>query len=215
MPARSASKHRAGRHPADPDRMALLEAVARGIEDVMDQDGVIVVRARTAGGPVPRVLRADGGRTCLRMAARSWSGSGCGGRGAQPGLPGPDVPGAGPGRAGQPFASPADFNTQLAGWLALVSTRPRRVLGCSPAERITAAKAAMLTLPPVTPVTGCPAGTAISAAMMAGVITRPLTSPLPPIDTGHGCCASLVPRRCNTTLNRTGTEFPLRVSTLR
>jgi transposase len=56
-----------------------------------------------------------------------------------------------PGRA---FTSPADFNTQLAGWLALVNTRPRRALGCSPAERIGADKAAMLALPPVAPVTG-------------------------------------------------------------
>ena len=45
---------------------------------------------------------------------------------------------------GRTFASPADFNTQLAGWLALVNTRPRRALGCSPAERIGADKAAML-----------------------------------------------------------------------
>jgi transposase len=56
-----------------------------------------------------------------------------------------------PGRA---FTSPADFNTQLAAWLAVANTRPRRALGCSPAERITADKAAMLTLPPVAPATG-------------------------------------------------------------
>jgi transposase len=56
-----------------------------------------------------------------------------------------------PGRA---FAGPADFNAQLAAWLAVVNTRPRRALGCSPAERITAGKAAMLTLPPVVPQTG-------------------------------------------------------------
>ena len=56
-----------------------------------------------------------------------------------------------PGRA---FTGPADFNTQLAAWLALVNTRPRRALGCSPAERITADKAAMLALPPVAPQTG-------------------------------------------------------------
>jgi transposase len=55
---------------------------------------------------------------------------------------------------GRSFASPADFNTQLAAWLALVNTRPRRALGCSPAERITADKAAMLSLPPVAPATG-------------------------------------------------------------
>jgi transposase len=55
---------------------------------------------------------------------------------------------------GRTFAGPADFNAQLAAWLALVNTRPRRVLGCSPAERITADKAAMLTLPPLAPQTG-------------------------------------------------------------
>ncbi len=55
---------------------------------------------------------------------------------------------------GRTFTSPADFNTQLTGWLALVSTRPRRALGCSPAERITADKQAMLGLPPVAPETG-------------------------------------------------------------
>src|SRR6516165_8059623 len=56
-----------------------------------------------------------------------------------------------PGRA---FAGPADFNAQLAAWLALANTRPRRALGCSPADRITADKAAMLALPPVAPETG-------------------------------------------------------------
>jgi transposase len=55
---------------------------------------------------------------------------------------------------GRTFASPADFNAQLAAWLALVNTRPRRALGCSPAERVTADKAAMLALPPVAPDTG-------------------------------------------------------------
>ena len=56
-----------------------------------------------------------------------------------------------PGRA---FASPADFNAQLAGWLAVVNTRTRRALGCAPADRITADRAAMLPLPPVAPATG-------------------------------------------------------------
>jgi transposase len=55
---------------------------------------------------------------------------------------------------GRTFAGPADFNAQLAAWLALVNTRPRRALGCSPAERITADKAAMLGLPPAAPQTG-------------------------------------------------------------
>jgi transposase len=55
---------------------------------------------------------------------------------------------------GRSFAGPADFNDQLAGWLSTANTRPKRVLGCAPADRITADTAAMLTLPPVPPVTG-------------------------------------------------------------
>jgi transposase len=64
-----------------------------------------------------------------------------------------------PGRA---FASPADFNTQLAAWLALANTRRRRALGCSAAERITADKQAMLALPPVAPATGWRAATRLA-----------------------------------------------------
>jgi transposase len=56
-----------------------------------------------------------------------------------------------PGRA---FAGPADFNAQLTAWLAVVNTRPRRALGCAPADRVAADKAAMLALPPVAPATG-------------------------------------------------------------
>jgi transposase len=55
---------------------------------------------------------------------------------------------------GRSFTSPADFNAQLAQWLAVVNGRPRRALGCAPAERITADKQAMLALPPVAPATG-------------------------------------------------------------
>ncbi len=55
---------------------------------------------------------------------------------------------------GRQFAGPADFNAQLTGWLAVANTRAKRVLGCAPADRFTADKAAMLTLPPVAPVTG-------------------------------------------------------------
>jgi len=63
---------------------------------------------------------------------------------------------------GRTFAGPADFNAQLAGWLAVVNARPRRALGCSPAERITADKAAMLALPPVAPETGWRAQTRLA-----------------------------------------------------
>src|SRR6478609_49109 len=55
---------------------------------------------------------------------------------------------------GRTFASPADFNTQMTDWLAVANTRTRRVLGCAPADRITADRAAMLALPPVAPAVG-------------------------------------------------------------
>jgi hypothetical protein len=55
---------------------------------------------------------------------------------------------------GRRFASPDDFNAQLAEWTALVNTRTRRALGCAPADRIAADRAAMLALPPVAPETG-------------------------------------------------------------
>jgi transposase len=43
---------------------------------------------------------------------------------------------------------------QLAQWLALVNARIRRALGCAPTDRITADRAAMLSLPPVAPTSG-------------------------------------------------------------
>jgi transposase len=55
---------------------------------------------------------------------------------------------------GRSFAGPADFNLQLGQWLEMVNRRPRRALGCAPADRVTADKAAMLALPPVPPATG-------------------------------------------------------------
>ena len=55
---------------------------------------------------------------------------------------------------GREFASPADFNAQLAGWLATVNTRWRRHLQCAPSDRIAADRAAMIALPPVAPATG-------------------------------------------------------------
>jgi transposase len=55
---------------------------------------------------------------------------------------------------GRRFASPGDFNAQLAEWCATVNSRVRRVLGCAPADRIAADRQAMLALPPVAPETG-------------------------------------------------------------
>ena len=55
---------------------------------------------------------------------------------------------------GRSFTGPADFNTQLAGFFAAANRRWRRALGCAPADRIAADKAAMLSLPPVAPATG-------------------------------------------------------------
>jgi transposase len=56
-----------------------------------------------------------------------------------------------PGRA---FGSPADFNVQLQEFLVRANTRQHRALGCRPADRVDADRAAMLALPPVAPVTG-------------------------------------------------------------
>jgi len=55
---------------------------------------------------------------------------------------------------GRQFTGPDDFNAQLSQWLAVANARPKRVLGCAPADRFTADKTAMLSLPPVPPVTG-------------------------------------------------------------
>jgi transposase len=55
---------------------------------------------------------------------------------------------------GRSFHSPADFNTQLGDWLVVANRRHRRALGCAPADRIEADRAAMLALPPVAPQTG-------------------------------------------------------------
>jgi len=55
---------------------------------------------------------------------------------------------------GRSFVSPADFNTQLEGWLLLANTRQHRALGCRPIDRFDTDRAAMLALPPVTPVLG-------------------------------------------------------------
>ncbi|MCA1693390.1 MAG: IS21 family transposase [Actinobacteria bacterium] len=63
---------------------------------------------------------------------------------------------------GRTFSSPADFNAQLAQWLATANRRVRRALGCAPIDRITADRAAMLSVPPVAPVTGWRASTRLA-----------------------------------------------------
>jgi transposase len=55
---------------------------------------------------------------------------------------------------GRIFTSPLDFNAQLQSWLGVANRRRKRSLGCAPADRIAADKAAMLSLPPVPPATG-------------------------------------------------------------
>jgi transposase len=55
---------------------------------------------------------------------------------------------------GRSFTSPLDFNAQLQAWLGIANRRRKRSLGCAPADRIAADKAAMLALPPVPPATG-------------------------------------------------------------
>jgi transposase len=55
---------------------------------------------------------------------------------------------------GRVFRSPADFNTQLQEWLVRANHRQHRVLGCRPADRLEADRAAMLALPPVGPTVG-------------------------------------------------------------
>jgi len=55
---------------------------------------------------------------------------------------------------GRSFASPADFNTQLAGWLPWANDRVLRRTGALPSSRIGTDAAAMAGLPPVAPSTG-------------------------------------------------------------
>lgn len=56
-----------------------------------------------------------------------------------------------PGRAFQP---PADFNTQLAGWLERANKRTVWRIAARPVDLIGTDRAAMLTLPPITPTVG-------------------------------------------------------------
>jgi transposase len=55
---------------------------------------------------------------------------------------------------GRSFTGPADFNAQLGEFFAAANRRWRRAMGCAPADRIAADKAAMMPLPPVPPATG-------------------------------------------------------------
>jgi transposase len=55
---------------------------------------------------------------------------------------------------GRRFASPQDFNDQLEQWLVLANNRVHRRLLARPADRVDADRAAMVALPPVSPVVG-------------------------------------------------------------
>jgi transposase len=55
---------------------------------------------------------------------------------------------------GRQFSGPEDFNAQLVGFFAAANRRYRRSLGCAPADRIDADRAAMLPSPPVAPAVG-------------------------------------------------------------
>jgi hypothetical protein len=69
---------------------------------------------------------------------------------------------------GRRFTGPADFDAQLQHWLGMVNARTRRALGCAPAERIAADKAAMVALPPVPPVTGWRSSARLPATITSG-----------------------------------------------
>lgn len=55
---------------------------------------------------------------------------------------------------GRTFASPADFNTQFADWLAIANTRVVRTIKARPVDLLDVDRAAMLPLPPVAPTVG-------------------------------------------------------------
>ncbi|MBG6240103.1 enamine deaminase RidA (YjgF/YER057c/UK114 family) [Mycetocola sp. CAN_C7] len=55
---------------------------------------------------------------------------------------------------GRSFASPEDFNTQLAAWLPRANTRTVRSLAGRPVDVLERDRAAMTALPPMPPVTG-------------------------------------------------------------
>lgn len=55
---------------------------------------------------------------------------------------------------GRTFLSPADFNTQLAGWLPLANSRMVRSTGGRPDQLVDLDRTAMLALPPLVPTVG-------------------------------------------------------------
>jgi len=55
---------------------------------------------------------------------------------------------------GRSFDSPADFNTQLGGFVGRANGRHHRRLGCRPVDRFDADRAAMVALPPIAPAVG-------------------------------------------------------------
>ena len=55
---------------------------------------------------------------------------------------------------GRSFASPHDFNAQLADWLVRANARHHRRIECRPIDRLAADVAAMVPLPPVAPAPG-------------------------------------------------------------
>jgi transposase len=55
---------------------------------------------------------------------------------------------------GRSFTGPHDFNAQLTDWLNRANARHHRRIECRPIDRLDADRAAMVTLPPVAPVTG-------------------------------------------------------------
>ena len=79
---------------------------------------------------------------------------------------------------GRGFTGPADFNAQLADWLARANARQHRTLGCRPADRWDADRAAMLALPPVAPVAGGGSSPAAPRPLRPGGRQRLLGGPL-------------------------------------
>ncbi len=78
---------------------------------------------------------------------------------------------------GRQFSCPADFNSQLAEFLVRANSRQHRVLGCRPVDRVDADRQAMLSLPPVPPVTGWQAFDAVAAGSLSALRQQRLLGP--------------------------------------